>query len=37
MLVDLVGGQIQSAIDQTSSSLAQIQGGKLRALAVGTR
>jgi tripartite-type tricarboxylate transporter receptor subunit TctC len=37
MLVDLVGGQIQSAIDQTSSSLAQIQGGKLRALAVATK
>ena len=37
MLVDLVGGQIQSAIDQTSSSLAQVQAGKLRALAVATR
>jgi len=37
MLVDLVGGQIQSGIDQTSSSLAQVQGGKLRALAVATK
>jgi tripartite-type tricarboxylate transporter receptor subunit TctC len=36
-LVDLVGGQIDSMVDQTSSSLPQIQGGKLRALAVGTR
>ena len=36
-LIDLVGGQIDSMVDQTSSSLAQIQGGKLRALAVGTR
>jgi len=36
-LVDLVGGQIDSMIDQTSSSLAQIQAGKVRALAVGTR
>ena len=36
-LIDLVGGQIDSMIDQTSSSLPQIQGGKLRALAVGTR
>ena len=37
MLVDLVGGQIESAMDQTSSSLSQIQAGKLRAIAVGTR
>lgn len=36
-LVDLMGGQIDSMIDQTSSSLPLIQGGKLRALAVGTR
>jgi tripartite-type tricarboxylate transporter receptor subunit TctC len=36
-LIDLVGGQIDSMIDQTSSSLPQIQGGRLRALAVGTR
>jgi tripartite-type tricarboxylate transporter receptor subunit TctC len=36
-LVDLMGGQIDSMIDQTSSSLPQIQGGKLRALAVATR
>jgi tripartite-type tricarboxylate transporter receptor subunit TctC len=37
MLVDLVGGQIQSGMDQTSSSLAQVQSGKLRAIAVATR
>jgi tripartite-type tricarboxylate transporter receptor subunit TctC len=36
-LVDLIGGQIDSMMDQTSSSLPQIQAGKLRALAVGTR
>jgi tripartite-type tricarboxylate transporter receptor subunit TctC len=36
-LIDLMGGQIDSMIDQTSSSLVQIQAGKLRALAVGTR
>jgi tripartite-type tricarboxylate transporter receptor subunit TctC len=36
-LIDLVGGQIDSMVDQTSSSLPQIQGGKLKALAVGTR
>jgi tripartite-type tricarboxylate transporter receptor subunit TctC len=36
-IVDLMGGQIDSMVDQTSSSLPQIQGGKLRALAVGTR
>jgi tripartite-type tricarboxylate transporter receptor subunit TctC len=36
-LIDLVGGQIDSMVDQTSSSLPQIQAGKLRALAVGTR
>ncbi|HUQ27303.1 MAG TPA: tripartite tricarboxylate transporter substrate binding protein [Usitatibacter sp.] len=36
-IIDLVGGQIDSMVDQTSSSLPQIQGGKLRALAVGTR
>ena len=35
-LVDLMGGQIDSMVDQTSSSL-QIQGGKLRAIAVLTR
>ena len=35
-IIDLVGGQIDSMVDQTSSSLPQIQGGKLRALAVGT-
>ena len=37
MLIDLMGGQIESAIDQTSSSLAQIKAGKLRALAVATK
>lgn len=36
-LIDLVGGQIDSMVDQTSSSLPQIQGGRLRALAVATR
>jgi tripartite-type tricarboxylate transporter receptor subunit TctC len=36
-LVDLIGGQIDSMIDQSSSSLPQIQGGKLRALALCTR
>ncbi|HUL56748.1 MAG TPA: tripartite tricarboxylate transporter substrate binding protein [Usitatibacter sp.] len=37
MLVDLVGGQIDSGLDQTSSSLPQVRAGKLRALAVCTR
>ena len=36
-LIDLMGGQIDSMVDQTSSSLPQIQAGKLRALAVLTR
>ncbi len=36
-LVDLMGGQIDSAVDQTSSSLPQIKAGKLRALAVATK
>ena len=36
-LIDLMGGQIDSMVDQTSSSLPQIQGGKLRAVAVLTR
>ncbi|HEX4763663.1 MAG TPA: tripartite tricarboxylate transporter substrate binding protein [Usitatibacter sp.] len=36
-LIDLVGGRIDSMMDQTSSSLPQIQGGKLRAIAVGTK
>ncbi|HZZ92924.1 MAG TPA: tripartite tricarboxylate transporter substrate binding protein [Usitatibacter sp.] len=35
-LVDLIGGQIDSMVDQTSSSLPHIRAGKLRALAVGT-
>ncbi len=37
MLVDLVGGQIDSGIDQTSSSIAQVKAGKLRALATCAR
>jgi tripartite-type tricarboxylate transporter receptor subunit TctC len=37
MLVDLVGGQIESGIDQTSSSIAQVKSGKLRALAACTK
>jgi tripartite-type tricarboxylate transporter receptor subunit TctC len=37
MLVDLVGGQIESGIDQTSSSIGQVKSGKLRALAACTR
>jgi tripartite-type tricarboxylate transporter receptor subunit TctC len=36
-IIDLMGGQIDSMVDQTSSSLPQVQGGKLRALAVATR
>ena len=36
-IIDLMGGQIDSMVDQTSSSLPQIQAGKLRALAVGTK
>ena len=36
-LIDLMGGQIDSMVDQTSSSLPQIQAGKLRAIAVLTR
>jgi tripartite-type tricarboxylate transporter receptor subunit TctC len=35
-LIDLVGGQIDSMMDQTSSSLPQVRAGKLRVLAVGT-
>ena len=34
MLVDLVGGQIQMAIDNLPSAMAQIKGGKLLALGV---
>lgn len=33
-IIDLLGGQIDSAVDQTSASLPHIKGGKLRALAV---
>ena len=36
-LVDLMGGQIDAMVDQTSSSLALVKGGKLQALAVGTK
>jgi tripartite-type tricarboxylate transporter receptor subunit TctC len=36
-LIDAVGGQVDSIVDQTSSSLPQIRAGKLRPLAVGTR
>ena len=34
MLLDLVGGQIQMAIDNLPSAMAQIEGGKLVALGV---
>ncbi len=34
MLIDLVGGQIQMAIDNLPSAMAQIKGGKLLALGV---
>ncbi len=33
-IIDLLGGQIDSAVDQTSASLPHIKGGKLKALAV---
>jgi tripartite-type tricarboxylate transporter receptor subunit TctC len=36
-LIDLIGGQIDSMMDQSSSSLPQIKAGKLRALALATR
>ncbi len=36
-LIDVVGGQVDSIVDQTSSSLALVKAGKLRPLAVGTR
>jgi tripartite-type tricarboxylate transporter receptor subunit TctC len=36
-LIDLLGGQIDAAIDQTSSSLPHIKARKLRALAIATR
>jgi tripartite-type tricarboxylate transporter receptor subunit TctC len=36
MLNDLVGGQVQCAFDGTSSSLAHIRSGRLRALGVST-
>ena len=32
--IDLIGGQVQIMIDTTSSSIAQVKAGKLRALAV---
>ncbi len=34
--IDVIGGQVQFMIDTTSSSMAQIKAGKLRALAVTT-
>lgn len=36
-LIDVVGGQVESIVDQTSSSLPLVKAGKLRPLAVGTR
>ena len=36
MMVDLVGGQIPAAFDNLPSAMAQIRGGKVRALAVTT-
>jgi len=37
MLIDLVGGQIQMAIDNLPSAMAQIKGGKLLALGVTSK
>ena len=36
MLIDLIGGQIPAAFDNLPSAMAQIRGGKVRALAVTT-
>ncbi len=36
MMIDLMGGQIQLAIETSGSALPQIKGGKVRALAVTT-
>ena len=36
-ILDLMGGQIEASVDQTSSALTQIRAGKLRALAVSTK
>ena len=36
-IIDAIGGQVDSIVDQTSSSLPQVKAGKLRPLAVGTR
>ena len=36
MLVDLLGGQVEAAIDNLSASIGYIKAGKLRALAVTT-
>ena len=36
MLIDLIGGQIQMGFDNLPSSIAQVRGGKVRALAVTT-
>lgn len=35
-IIDLIGGQIESAVDQTSGSIPHLRAGKLRALAVTT-
>jgi tripartite-type tricarboxylate transporter receptor subunit TctC len=37
MLIDLLAGQVQSAVDTVQSSIAYIKQGKLRALAVTTK
>ena len=37
MLIDLVGGQIQMAIDNLPSAMAQIKGGKLLALGITSK
>ncbi|MEO5693762.1 MAG: tripartite tricarboxylate transporter substrate binding protein [Usitatibacter sp.] len=36
-LIDTIGGQVDSIVDQLSSSLPQVKAGKLRPLAVGSR
>ena len=36
MMTDLIGGQIDAAIDAATTSMPQVQAGKLRALAVST-
>jgi len=37
MLTDLIGGQIQFGIDNLPSALAQVKGGRLKALAITSR